>query len=102
VNRGEEPVRRAVVESDVSFFTTIPRLGTKNAQKIIIELKSKLGSIRELDLSDESIGETKQVLEALLSMGFERKEAVRVFQKLDEKDVTLADKIRHALQLLGK
>ena len=102
VNRGEAPVRRAVVESDVSFFTSIPRVGTKNAQKIIIELKSKLGSVRELDLADEASGETKQVLDALLSMGFERREALRVLRMFDENDRTLADKIRHALQLLGK
>lgn len=102
INRGESPVREAVQKSDVAFFTTIPRVGTKNAQKIIIELKSKLGSSRELDLSDESIGETNQVLEALLSMGFERNEAIRALRKLDDRDITLADKIRHALQLLGR
>ena len=44
----------------------------KNAQKIIIELKTKLGSIEELDLSGEH-GETKEVLEALESMGFIKK-----------------------------
>jgi Holliday junction DNA helicase RuvA len=101
INRGESPVRKAVQESDVAFFTTIPRVGTKNAQKIIIELKSKLGSSRELDLSQDS-GETNQVLEALLSMGFERNEAIRALRKLDDRDITLADKIRHALQLLGR
>jgi len=101
VNRGESPVRKAVVESDVDFFTTIPRVGRKNAQKIIIELKSKLGSVRELDLSREITGETKQILDALLSMGFRREEAIGAIRRLDEKDKTLKDKIRHALQLLS-
>jgi Holliday junction DNA helicase RuvA len=34
----------AIIKGDVSFFTSVPRLGTKNAQKIIIELKNKMGS----------------------------------------------------------
>ena len=67
--------------SDVDFFTTIPRLGRKNAQKIIIELKSKLGSTKELDLSDDADGETKQLLDALLSMGFARNEIVSAIKK---------------------
>jgi Holliday junction DNA helicase RuvA len=102
VNRGEASVRKAVVESDVDFFTTIPRVGRKNAQKIIIELKSKLGSVRELDLSRELSGETKQILNALLSMGFRREEAIGAIRKLDDTDRTLAEKIRRALQIMGK
>lgn len=36
-------IRGAVLASDVSFFSSVPRLGHKNAQKIILELKSKMG-----------------------------------------------------------
>ena len=54
--------------SDVDFFTTIPRLGTKNAQKIIIELKSKLGSSQMLDLTGAESSETKQIVEASPTM----------------------------------
>lgn len=102
VSQGVPAVTKAVGESDVDFFTTIPRLGRKNAQKIIIELKSKLGSIRDLDLSDESTSTTKQALDALLSMGFEKKEAVAALRKLTSRDETVEQKIRKSLQFLGK
>jgi len=101
INRGTEPVQKAVSESDVEFFITIPRVGRKNAQKIIIELKSKLGTVRELDLTGVTGGETKEVLDALVSMGFGRNEVISVIKKLDSSDTTLEKKIRHALQLLG-
>jgi holliday junction DNA helicase RuvA len=101
VDHGVDAVESAVRKSDVDFFTQIPRLGTKNAQKIIIELKSKLGSSKALDLSGET-GETKQLVEALGSMGFEKYEIRDVLKKLDSKDVTVEQKIRHALKLLGK
>lgn len=102
VDRGVPAVQKAVMESDVDFFTTIPRLGKKNAQKIIIELKTKLGSIRELDLTEETTGETKQLIDALLSMGFAQKEALSAMKKFTPDDVTLEQKIRRALQNLGK
>jgi len=100
VDRGVGAVEAAVRKSDVDFFTTIPRLGTKNAQKIIIELKSKLGSTTQLNLEGES-GETKQVIDALAHMGFDRHEIREALKRLDTKDVTVEQKIRHALKLLG-
>lgn len=102
VQQGVPLVTRAVNESDVDFFTTIPRLGRKNAQKIIIELKSKLGSIRELDLTEGAISETKEILDALLSMGFEKKEALSAIRKFTVREGTMEQKIRKALQYLGK
>lgn len=101
IDRGVSEIRRAVATSDVEFFTTIPRLGKKNAQKIIIELKSKLGSIEELDLTGDSMGETREVLDVLVSMGFARQEAVTALRKLSPEDVTIEQKIRRALKLLG-
>lgn len=100
-DRGVNAVESAVRKSDVDFFTTIPRLGTKNAQKIIIELKSKLGSNAMLDLSG-SDGETKQVTDALTGMGFERHEIREALKELDTKDTSIEQKIRHALKLLAK
>lgn len=95
VDRGVEAVHAATRRGDVDFFTTIPRLGTKNAQKIIIELKGKL------DLSGES-GDTKEVMDALTGMGFKRQEIREIIKKLDPGDITVEQKIRHALKILGK
>ncbi len=102
VDRGVDQVRHAVISSDVDFFTTIPRLGKKNAQKIIIELKSKLGSTKDLDLASESSGDTKEIIDALLSMGFIRHEIVDVLKKITPEAQTIEQKIREALRFLGK
>lgn len=102
IDRGVEEVTNAVSQSDVEFFQTIPRLGKKNAQKIIIELKSKLGSLRELDLTETGTSETKEVVDVLLSMGFERREINEALKKLETTDKTVEQKVRKALKLLGK
>lgn len=101
-DRGAGAVKNAISESDVDFFTTVPRLGKKNAQKIIIELKNKLGSLKDLDLTDYATSETKQVIDALSGMGFARNEILSVIKKLETADTTLEQKIRHALQLLSR
>lgn len=102
IDRGTEMVRQAIATADVSFFTTIPRLGKKNAQKIIIELKNKLGSVEELDLTAEETGETKDILEALESMGFARKEALEAIKHVKSTDASMEEKLRQALKYANK
>lgn len=102
VNRGVDSIRRAIASADVSFFTTIPRLGKKNAQKIIIELKPKLGNHMDLDLHADPAGETKDILDALTAMGFGKYEVMDAIQKLDPQAATMEEKIRSALRLLHK
>jgi Holliday junction DNA helicase RuvA len=46
-------VIRAIGNADVGFFEKIKGIGKKTAQRIIIDLKSKIGGLGELDLSKE-------------------------------------------------
>ncbi|MEK7533265.1 MAG: Holliday junction branch migration protein RuvA [Patescibacteria group bacterium] len=100
LERGVAAIRRSIVSSDVEFFMAVPRLGKKNAQKIIIELKSKVGSTSDLDLSGEDGGDTKEIIDALISMGFDRKEAREATKKLPAEG-SLKEKIKFALKMLG-
>lgn len=101
MGRGVKPVKHAIQHADVTFFTSIPRLGTKNAQKVIIELKSKLGSLKELDLHDDSSDETQEITEALGSMGFSKAEALKALRKMPDKLTSLEEKIKFSIKLLG-
>lgn len=94
-------IQSAIVTGNVEFFTTVPRLGRKNAQKIIIELKNKLGSTVELDLSEKELKENKDVIAALRTFGFSSKEAADAVKDL-EKGLSTEEKIRKALKNLGK
>lgn len=87
----------AVSKADVGFFTAIPGIGKKGAQKIIIELKGKIGSVQDIDLGDEG----DDIVEGLMSMGFDRKQIRKVIVKLDPK-LSDEEKIREAIKLLGK
>lgn len=101
VDRGSEPIRQAVQQSDVEFFEGIPRLGKKNAQKIIIELKNKLGSLTDLDLSGAT-PQNQELSDALESMGFGRKEINEALRNVPTDGKTLPERLRQALMVIGK
>ncbi len=96
-----ERIINAVATSDVAFFASVPRLGKKNAQKIIIELKTKLGSLEDLDLSSPTAKTDGEVVEALKSFGFTAKEAMEAIRSLNPDITSVSEKIRLALKHLG-
>ena len=99
-SRGErEAIHQAIVTGDVAFFTAVPRLGKKNAQKIIIELKAKLGGLGDLTLPAEST-QQQEAVEALRSLGYTQQEAEQAVRQ--SKEVTTEAIIRDALRSLGK
>lgn len=97
-NRGS--IVKAISKGDVSFFSLVPRLGKKNAQKIIIELKNKFGSLEDLDLTEDT--ESSEVIIALKSFGFTQREANEAVGAIGNKGETTEEKIRLALKYLGK
>jgi Holliday junction DNA helicase RuvA len=92
----------AIIKGDVSFFTSVPRLGTKNAQKIIIELKNKMGSGSDLDLSGKDLLENAEVVQALKNFGFSVGEAQKAVREIKQVGLTTEERIRLALKNLGK
>lgn len=90
----------AIISGNVAFFSAVPRLGKKNAQKIIIELKSKIGSTEDLDLSEGA--DSMDVVTALKSFGYSQKEAEGALAAIKEQGGNTEEKIRLALKYLGK
>lgn len=101
IDRGVDAVKQAIIKADESFFTLVPRLGKKNAQKLIIELKSKLGSLAELDLAGIN-EEVSDVVQALLSMGYSQTEAISAVHKLPPDIKTVEEQIRLVLKQNAK
>jgi len=99
---GRKDIIEAIIKGDVSFFTSVPRLGTKNAQKIIIELKNKMGSSTDLDLSGNDLLENAEVVQALKNFGFSVQEAQKAVREVKKDGITTEERIRLSLKYLGK
>jgi len=98
VDFGTSGVLNAISNADVQFFTQIPKVGKKGAQKIIIELKNKVGSVAELDLSDDTSGDVYELIETLTGMGFSRSESHDMVKEIPADIETIEEKIRHVLR----
>lgn len=92
----------AIVAADTSFFKSVPRLGQKNAQKIIIELKNKFGGIGDLDLSGENMSGSEEAVSALKSFGFTSKEIHDAIKNVKKNGQKVTETIKLALKYLGK
>ncbi len=94
-----ELIVSAVTEGDSSHLTKVSGIGTKNAQKIVLELKGKVdGFHTETPSGEKEI----DALEALEALGYSLKEAREVLKKISPEAETPGEKIKEALKLLGK
>ena len=93
-----ENIEQAITQSNLSFFTSIPGIGKKSAQKIILDLKSKLdkGEVDIRKLEDDS-----ELVTSLLSLGFQKGEIVSIIPQIDQ-TLDLSGQIKSALRLLNK
>jgi Holliday junction DNA helicase RuvA len=93
---------QAVTMQESGRLTKIPGIGKKTAERLLLELKDKLGA----DLTT-AVGvyrappASSDVLHALLALGYSDKEAVAAVKKLPD-GLTVGDGIRQALKLLAK
>lgn len=93
---------KAIGDADTSFFEKIKGVGKKTAQRIIVDLKSKIGGLGELNLRDELPLLEDDVVLSLRQLGFERKEIEEVMKKLPKDLEILEDKVSWCLQNLGR
>lgn len=93
---------KAIGDADTSFFEKIKGVGKKTAQRIIVDLKSKIGGLGELNLRDELPLLEDDVVLSLRQLGFEKREIENVMKKLPKDLEILEDKVSWCLQNLNR
>ncbi|MEA2095108.1 MAG: Holliday junction branch migration protein RuvA [Candidatus Cloacimonadota bacterium] len=77
---------RAVQMGDVDLITTIHGIGKKSAERLIIELKDKVGNITSIPLDGNYPGADSELIQdaetALLTLGYKRYDARKIISKL--------------------
>ena len=93
---------QAVSRQDGARLTKVPGIGKKTAERLLLELKDKLGADVTTAVGvHRPVPVVSDVLNALLSLGYSDKEAARAVRELSE-GTTVGDGIRQALKLLAK
>lgn len=95
-----DTIAGAVRAGESAYLTKVSGIGKKNAEKIVLELKDKLGALEEeggtISLKSES-----EALEALRALGYSQREAREALSAIEKEHTTTDARIKAALRLLG-
>jgi Holliday junction DNA helicase RuvA len=98
-----DTLMQAIATGDAKTISTAPGVGKKVAEKIIVELKNKMGGA-SFDFSDSSNNSAlPDLLSALESLGYRRLDIIDMAQKLvsDNPDTDVAKLVPMALKLIS-
>lgn len=104
---GGERLVRAVQEHDLATLTRVPRVGKKLAERLVLELRDKLGASGELPVAGRApapAGPGTDAVRALVALGYQASEAEKaVMATLEEGSAgDTAELIRRALTRIAK
>jgi holliday junction DNA helicase RuvA len=99
-------LRQALADSDVAALTRVPGIGKRGAERMVVELRDKVGLVAVLAGAPAVNGNAVRspVVEALVGLGFAARQAEEATDKAlaADHDATRSDVLRGALSLLGK
>jgi Holliday junction DNA helicase RuvA len=97
-----------VFHEDVTQLTKVPGVGKKTAERLIIEMRDKVKTIKEQGASMESGSAipdiqdpVSEAVSALVSLGYKSQEASKLVRGVDTRDLSTEEIIREALRSLS-
>jgi len=98
---------RYVMEKDSVALTRIPGVGKKTAERLIVEMRDKLGKVAEEAGKDQPqaassggmMERTAVATEALLALGYKPQDASRMIAKVEDDSLSSEEMIRQALKM---
>lgn len=94
-----QAISQAVYMEDPAYLTKSSGIGKKNAEKIVMELKGKLGTPESIDGVENSTG--SDALDALVALGYNEREARAALKKVPKEMTDAGARIKFALKNLG-
>jgi Holliday junction DNA helicase RuvA len=91
-------LRRAIVREDDALFQTIPGIGKKTAQRVVLELKEKIAPLAAVEAPHLGAGDGHIVArDALVELGYSAAEAEQRLASVDP-ELPPAERVREALR----
>src|SRR5690606_20626470 len=94
-------IAQAVTQQDASRLVKVPGIGKKTAERLLLELKGKVGA--DIGLAGHAVASDTQadILQALVALGYSDKEAQAALKSLP-KDIGVSEGIKQALKALAR
>lgn len=90
-------LRKAIASGEISYLTKVSGIGQRLAEKIVVELKNKLGAAGA-DHGGKVLKEEEEALEALRALGYSLKESRDALRSLPEGTKGLENIVKYALR----
>lgn len=95
-------IQEAIIGADATLLTKVAGIGKKTAERIVLELKSKIAKNLGASLSSfESSSNFSDELDALMVLGYSLPDARSALQSLDD-NLNSSDRLKLALKKLGE
>lgn len=94
-------IGQAVTQQDASRLVKVPGIGKKTAERLLLELKGKIGADLGLPSGHAVDDAQGDILQALVALGYSDKEAAAALKPLP-KDVGVSEGIKLALKALAR
>ena len=91
----------AIMHQKSNILVSIPGIGNKTAERLVLELKDKFKNIIEGDAIYNIVSQTNDIQNALISLGYSTKEAIAAVKNLPA-DISVNDGIKDALKFLSR
>lgn len=98
-----DELRMAVASADIKKISSAPGIGKKTAERLVLELKDKVGVPAVLpadgDVSEADAGVTDEAVSALMALGISGNDALRAVASVkDREGMTVEDLLKEALK----
>lgn len=94
-----DTLRSAISGGNAGYLTSVSGIGKKTAEKIVLELRDKVGL--GIDGSSEALSGDVDTLDALRALGYSAQEAREALRKVPAEVSNSNERLREALRLLG-
>ena len=97
-------VVRAIGEGDLATLSTVPGVGKKTAERIVVELRDRLKDVATPSGAPSDAAPAEQAIQALMNLGYSAPDSDKAVRAVvaETKGGKPVDLIRGALQLLTK
>ena len=96
-----EQASTAIASGHAELLTIVPGIGKRMAERLVVELKDKIGTALVAAPTAHLARENSDVLAALTSLGYSVSEAAQAVATLPSSDLSLEEKLTLALQYFG-
>lgn len=98
-----ETVRNAIANEDVAFVTKASGVGKKTAERVVVDLKEKVGMPLRYDNSTLTgnsaiVSHTDEALEALMALGYNLVDATKALEGVST-ELSTAERVTQALKV---